>query len=94
MWRIVIKYLLFTVINSGGPQRRSRDNKTGLLTRLEGRSVIGQNTDVTVAVAKLEGLPDQVRGYEIIAGISFIYSSFIIILLLFIDFFTFINSIC
>lgn len=52
------KYLLFTIINSGGPQRRSRDNREELLTRLEGRSVIGQNTDVTVAVAKLVRLPD------------------------------------
>lgn len=32
-----------------------------LLTRLEGRSVIGQKTDVTVAVAKLVRLPDQVK---------------------------------
>lgn len=24
---MVIKYLLFTIINSGGPQRRSRDNR-------------------------------------------------------------------
>jgi len=53
------KYLLFTIINSGGPQRRSRDNREELLTRLEGRSVIGQKTDVTVAVAKLVRLPDQ-----------------------------------
>lgn len=58
---MVIKYLLFTIINSGGPQRRSRDNREELLTRLEGRSVIGQKTDVTVAVVKLVRLPDQVK---------------------------------
>lgn len=74
---MMIKYLLFTVIYSGGPPRRSRENKRELLTRLERRSVIGQNTDVTVAVAKLVRLPDRVHNILLIIQIYFIYGTLI-----------------